>query len=550
MFSAGDRTALLKYNCLAADKWSRYPATQDVNMGCNSITNLESATFCDGSIISPDMTFLKSSEVILESDSITTTGRVYQELDPSSSYETVNGFYGLAKDAYPALNPYSSAVKAVSTWVPRTTPADNAWRSVIWAPEVSLFVAVSTDGTNRVMTSPNGITWTLRASADDTNNWRSVVWSPAQGGRFVAVAGGGTTPRAMYSSTGTAWFNTLVTGVSVRTWSSVCWSPELDIYVAVAEDGNINRVMTSSDGIDWTSRTAAASNTWTSVCWSPELSLFVAVAKSGVGNRVMTSSDGITWVSRTSAVDNLWNSVCWSPELGLFAAVGNATTVGLDDRIMTSSDGITWTIRGSVSDVEWTNVVWAPELGIFYAKSSSLSAMYSTNGIEWKFVNVSTNAGWRGLCWSPEMGIFVAVCASGSPGLRVLTSSLTARPPTSYNVFDSASNSIDQLGNWTIQQVLKAGTATGIINTGPTPSVAGVNLLTISHSVLTTITDLTGGVTNQQVILYFNNGNTTIQSGSSIRLAGAANFAGTGYDTLTLLKRPTEWVEVCRSVNA
>jgi hypothetical protein len=220
---------------------------------------------------------------------------------------------------------------------------------------------------------------------------------------------------------------------------------------------------------------------------------------------------------------------------------------------MTSSDGITWTIRGSVGDVEWTNVVWAPELGIFYANSSSASAMYSTNGIEWKFVNVSTSAGWRGLCWSPEMGIFVAVCASGSPGLRVLTSSLTARPPTSYNVFDSVFNSIDQLGNWTIQQVLKAGTSTTISPTpGPsTPSVAGVNLLSISHGAATTITDLTGGVTNQQVILYFNNGNTTIQSNPSIRLAGGANFTGTGFDTLTLLKRPgIEWVEVCRSVNA
>ena len=42
-------------------------------------------------------------------------------------------------------------------------------------------------------------------------------------------------------------------------------------------------------GITWTSRTSAADNSWQSVCWSPELTLFVAIANTGAGNRVMTS---------------------------------------------------------------------------------------------------------------------------------------------------------------------------------------------------------------------------------------------------------------------
>jgi hypothetical protein len=61
MSSAGERTAQLKYQCLAADKWSRYPATQDVNMGCNSIVNLQSETFCDGTYIGPGGSFDISS---------------------------------------------------------------------------------------------------------------------------------------------------------------------------------------------------------------------------------------------------------------------------------------------------------------------------------------------------------------------------------------------------------------------------------------------------------------------------------------------------------
>jgi len=70
-------------------------------------------------------------------------------------------------------------------------------------------------------------------------------------------------------------------------WLSVCWSPELTLFVAVSMTGTNNRVMTSPDGINWTSRVSASNNDWVSVCWSPELTLFVAVSITGTGNRVM-----------------------------------------------------------------------------------------------------------------------------------------------------------------------------------------------------------------------------------------------------------------------
>ena len=60
----------------------------------------------------------------------------------------------------------ASAEAAVSSWAVRASAADNDWYSVCWASELSLFVAVAASGTgDRVMTSPNGITWTTRTSA-------------------------------------------------------------------------------------------------------------------------------------------------------------------------------------------------------------------------------------------------------------------------------------------------------------------------------------------------------------------------------------------------
>ena len=47
------------------------------------------------------------------------------------------------------------------TWTSRTSAVDNVWYSICYGN--GLFVAVSYSGTgNRVMTSPDGITWTGR----------------------------------------------------------------------------------------------------------------------------------------------------------------------------------------------------------------------------------------------------------------------------------------------------------------------------------------------------------------------------------------------------
>ena len=71
-------------------------------------------------------------------------------------------------------------------------------------------------------------------------------------------------------------------------------------------------------------------------------SLFVAVAQSGTGNRVMTNPDGTTWTIRTSAADKVWQGVAYGD--GLFLAV---SPNGAGNGVMTSPDGTTWTIRTS-----------------------------------------------------------------------------------------------------------------------------------------------------------------------------------------------------------
>jgi alpha-tubulin suppressor-like RCC1 family protein len=258
--------------------------------------------------------------------------------------------------------------------------------------------------------------WTTRTSAAD-NTWVSVCWAPELQ-LFVAIALSGTNNRVMTSTNGINW--TTRTSANNNQWRSVCWSPELSLFVAVSDTGTGNRVMTSSNGIDWTARSSAADNSWRLICWSPNLSRFVAVSVSGTGNRVMTSDNGIDWVSRTSPADNSWWSVCWSPELNIFVAVSDS---GTDNRVMTSPDGITWTSRTSAANNGWRSVCWSPELGLFVAvaNAGTYRAMSSPDGINWTIRTNVTDNNWICVIWSPELNIFIAVGDSGT-NTRIMTS--------------------------------------------------------------------------------------------------------------------------------
>jgi len=350
---------------------------------------------------------------------------------------------------YPALNTSSFGVNAVSTWTLRTNPTNKEFRSIVWSPELGLFVTVSAAGTNdRVVVSPNGIDWSTRTTPADYF-WRSICWSPEQG-KFVAVSSTGTGNRCMTSTDASSW--TLQTTPVDNEWTCVVWAKELSLYVAVAQSGTGDRVMTSSDGVTWVARSTPADNRWRGICWSPELSLFVAVAESGLGNRIMTSNDGITWQIRNSPADLDYQSVCWSSELALFVAVAGTGSTG---RVITSPDGITWTLRTSILNY-WNSVVWSPQLRLFVAVSqdggSGRRVMYSADGVSWSTgVVQTTNPSLNNVCWSPELGIFVAVGDGGTATTRIVTSSLQGRPPTSFNVFDSSFNNINQIGLWNFQ---------------------------------------------------------------------------------------------------
>jgi hypothetical protein len=101
-------------------------------------------------------------------------------------------------------------------------------------------------------------------------------------------------------------------------------------------------------------------------------------------------------------------------------------------------------------------------------------------------------------------------------------------------------------GIQTLGVAVKAGTYTA---GATTPSVTGVSFLSIANSSATSITNFTGGVEGQILVLLFQDSNTTITRDNAY-LSGGVNFTSTASDTLTLIYSSPYWYEVARSVNS
>jgi len=142
---------------------------------------------------------------------------------------------------------------------------------------------------NYTDTNGPGGTWTLR-TCNAPSGTPSLVGIASNGSVFVAV---GTNDASGYaviftSSSVTTWTNRGSSAAITGDLIDICYGNGL--FVAVGYNGTSPLIVTSPDGITWTSRTSASSNRVLGVCWNG--SVFVAVGDNG---DIQYSSDGISW---------------------------------------------------------------------------------------------------------------------------------------------------------------------------------------------------------------------------------------------------------------
>jgi hypothetical protein len=129
---------------------------------------------------------------------------------------------------------------------------------LVWAKEIGLIVAIAATGTNRVMTSPDGINWTLRSAAA-ANQWYSVTWSPELS-RFVAVSFSGTNNRVMTWDIprGGTFIIDSNTRLGIGTTTP---AQQLHVVGNTRIEGDLRLIGTENE-YGWVTRTSAADNNW------------------------------------------------------------------------------------------------------------------------------------------------------------------------------------------------------------------------------------------------------------------------------------------------
>lgn len=254
----------------------------------------------------------------------------------------------------------------------------------------------------------NSFGWQNEAAASATS-WSSVVWSPELG-LFCAVSLAAGTSNIMTSPDGVTW--TTRTGPTLQPYQSVCWSSYLGLFCAVPSAGGATTIATSPDGITWTGQTNPGTTlAWTRVVWADSLKLFVAVSATSSTSGVMHSSDGVNWtqLSGTLPTSQSWRALAWSPDLGMFVALG------LGPVFMYSKDGTNW-LSSSQTQAIGLDLAWSSAQGIFVASTNGVTVNYSYDGLIWANKALGTSGGAApgtiSICWSSSLGLFVT---SGTP---------------------------------------------------------------------------------------------------------------------------------------
>jgi hypothetical protein len=194
------------------------------------------------------------------------------------------------------------------TWTEHTvTPSTGNnffWKDVVWSAKHQLLVAVGREVSvgGRVMTSADGETWALHTPPDF--RWRGVAWSPEQE-LFVAVGGSIGDGQVMTSSDGVSW--TLGTEAPTNIlWEDVEWVPQMGLFVVVGGDGvtETDRIISSADGIKWDPLGSPNIRNWIALAWAPEI---FTVAMVGHPNGFYSATFPMSPVAVAETIQRDWN---------------------------------------------------------------------------------------------------------------------------------------------------------------------------------------------------------------------------------------------------
>ena len=268
-----------------------------------------------------------------------------------------------------------------------------------------------------------GFTWESALSVP-SGNWESVAYG---NGTFVAIdITTGNTQSVMTSPDGLTW--TLQTTPSGKRFSTVIYGGGLFVAVGSQNVVSTDQIMTSPDGITWTVQTHPG-------CVPGSIAygngIYVVINQITGSDDSLVSSDGITWVLNSGVVPSDGNFRQIYFYNGYFIVGSNSSSLSY---ILYSTDGINWNTTSTSVTGSWRGISWAssgPVSGLYVLGSISLTnagAKQKSLSITTSFTTVTNPGLNRLVCitYCDISGVFVGIDSLNTPvsgGERIATSS-------------------------------------------------------------------------------------------------------------------------------
>lgn len=267
-------------------------------------------------------------------------------------------------------------------WTLRASPTSKDLKGVAYGNNT--FVAV---GSGVILTSQNGITWTAQSNSSELNN---ITYGNNTFAATIDYSG-----VILTSPDGVSWTERNVGG-GITNFFSVTWHNST--FYALGSfnctgwcnvDPNVY-VYSSLDGVTWTERSPNTQPSLLSAVWGN--GVYLKISDYALG--VVVSSNGIQWTDAASpqplyGVTGSLKKICFAK--GIF------TVVGLYGYIATTPDGNNWTLVTSrpwqpVRGIAYGNGVWVAAGGTAISTSSdgvSWTLQYATGDTDQKLNSVA-----------------------------------------------------------------------------------------------------------------------------------------------------------------
>lgn len=306
-----------------------------------------------------------------------------------------------------------------------------------WATNGSgIFVVAYGDGTNVLVSTDNGQTWSTQAHGVGI----SATDVAYNGTRFIVVGNTTSAVYCRYSTNGTSWSGSANAPVTSAVADTAHIAADGTTALIVVAGTDVANAATTTDGSTLTARSLAVSTSATTP--------FIAVLPSLGGTRWLVGSGASNWNQSTTSGATAFTSVSTPSGSGV-TTVGLAAGAGIfvafvagTPSYYTSSNGTSWTLRGlpgfSVSAGSTDDFVpfavaranWVHFDGTRFVTSTATPSSnaaqgvfgYSTDGIEWITRQLTYPSTQNGL-----------VVMSGNGGLAALPTGSSNRVGAQYS---------------------------------------------------------------------------------------------------------------------